>query len=32
VLLFEGNDTYVSPWLAAHTAIARTERLSPSSR
>ena len=29
VLLFEGNDTYVSPWLAAHTAIARTERLSP---
>ena len=29
VLLFEGNDTYVSPWMAAHAAIARTEHLCP---
>jgi alkanesulfonate monooxygenase len=29
VLLFEGNDTYVSPWLAAQAAIARTQRLCP---
>lgn len=29
ILLFEGNDTYVSPWLAAHAALANTEQLCP---
>lgn len=29
VLLFEGNDTYVNPWLAAQETIAKTDRLCP---
>lgn len=29
VLLFEGNDTYVQPWLAAQATFANTQRLSP---
>lgn len=29
VLLFEGNDTFVNPWLAAHWAIAETRRICP---
>jgi alkanesulfonate monooxygenase len=29
VLLFEGNDTFVQPWLAAQVTFATTKRLSP---
>jgi alkanesulfonate monooxygenase len=29
VLLFEGNDTFISPWVAAQSALARTKHLSP---
>lgn len=29
VLLFEGNDTFVSPWVAAQEALSRTKSLSP---
>ncbi len=29
VLLFEGNDTYVNLWLAAHEALAKTKHLCP---
>jgi alkanesulfonate monooxygenase len=29
ILLFEGNDTYVSPWVAAQAAFERTETLCP---
>ncbi|MCP9890885.1 LLM class flavin-dependent oxidoreductase [Cyanobium sp. Aljojuca 7D2] len=29
VLLFEGNDTFISPWVAAQEALARTKRVSP---
>jgi len=29
VLIFTGNDTYVEPWLTAHTVLAETEMLSP---
>jgi alkanesulfonate monooxygenase len=29
VLLFEGNDTYINPWLAAHASIIETNNLCP---
>jgi alkanesulfonate monooxygenase len=29
ILLFEGNDTYINPWLAAHASIVETSHLSP---
>jgi alkanesulfonate monooxygenase len=29
VLLFEGNDTLISPWIAAHEAVVTTKRISP---
>ncbi len=29
ILLFEGNDTYVQPWLAANAAFAKTKNLCP---
>ena len=29
ILLFEGNDTYISPWIAAQAAFERSERLCP---
>jgi alkanesulfonate monooxygenase len=29
VLLFEGNDTYINPWLVAHASIIETNNLSP---
>jgi alkanesulfonate monooxygenase len=29
ILLFTGNDTYVEPWIAGHTVMARTTNLSP---
>ncbi|MEQ8663596.1 MAG: LLM class flavin-dependent oxidoreductase, partial [Gammaproteobacteria bacterium] len=29
ILLFEGNDTYISPWVAAQAAFERTENLMP---
>ena len=29
ILLFTGNDTYVEPWIAGHSALVRTENLCP---
>jgi alkanesulfonate monooxygenase len=29
ILLFEGNDTFISPWIAAHEALKNTESLAP---
>ncbi len=29
ILLFEGNDTYINPWLAAHASIIETNTLCP---
>jgi alkanesulfonate monooxygenase len=29
LLLFEGNDTFISPWVAAQEVLARTESISP---